>query len=117
MATRHSIGLPRDEVTLTIALNGTESNEMDTGGLCLTGLEIPESWTQCDLTFKVAKGVSSPLGTLRDKTGTVTILTVVANDRPSLDPTVFAGWTRVVVVCSVAQAAAREVVAVLRAVS
>lgn len=117
MATRDSIGLPRDEATLTIALNGTESDELQTGGLCLTGLEIPASWTQCDLTFKVAKNPNSPLGTLRDKTGTIKALTVVAGERLSLEPSVFAGWTRIVIVCSTAQLAARDVVAVLRAVS
>lgn len=117
MATRDSIGLPRDEATLTIPLNQTESNELQTGGMCLTGLEIPASWTQCDLTFKAAKNPDSQLGTLRDKTGPVKILNVVAGERISLEPSVFAGWTRIVIVCSTAQLAARDVVAVLRAVS
>jgi hypothetical protein len=56
--------------TVTIALNGTVSTEVNTGGLPLQGIIMPSLWNTAVLTFQASNTSGGTFGDIYDGAGT-----------------------------------------------
>lgn len=75
-----------------------------TGGLDITGLQIPVGWAGTSITFKVGH-TSSELKTLKDASGTAVSVTVAADTSVALPVGFCRGWNCVQLIASASNSA------------
>lgn len=98
--------------TVIIATDATESSVLNLGGASLLGLILPAAYTAGNITFKMSEdGIVGAFNNVKaiDGSGDAYTLAAVADDYLPVLPSVFAGCQWIQLVCSVAQAAQREI--------